>query len=80
MKRNHFAAHKTLLYSIRYRIHPGGNYTAISKLRIVKYSNKTLENGTYREVHVVELVDEGLHPGFILFVDWFVHLKHGRPK
>lgn len=48
---------------------------------MVKYSNnKTLENGTYREVHVVELVDEGLHPGFILFVDWFVHLKHGRPK
>lgn len=33
-------------------------------------------NSTHREVHAVELVDEGFHPGFILFVDWFVHLKN----
>lgn len=32
-------------------------------------------SSTYREVHTVELVDERFHPGFILFVDWFVHLK-----
>lgn len=33
------------------------------------------KHSTYGKVHVVELIDEGFHPGFILFVDWFVHLK-----
>lgn len=33
-----------------------------------------LQQRTYREVHIIELTDEGFHPEFILFVDWFVHL------
>lgn len=42
--------------------------------------NKTFVNSTHREVHVVELTDERLHPGLILFVGLFVHLKHDSQK
>lgn len=56
------------------------NHIKILTFKVKDSNSKTIGNSTYREVHVVELVDEGFHPGFILFVDWFVHLKHGRQK
>lgn len=37
-------------------------------------------NNIYREVHAAELADEGFHPGIILFVDWFVHLKQSGQR
>lgn len=48
--------------------------------QILKANNKTFVNSTYREVHVVKLIDERLHPGLILFVGLFVHLKHDSQK
>lgn len=52
----------------------------IQQCQIFKANNKTFINSTYREVHVVELIDERLHPGLILFVGLFVHLKHDSQK
>lgn len=59
--------------ALKEQVFPGGNYSL--KTRKQKSNSKIVRNDTYREVHAVELVDEGFHPGFILFVDWFVHLK-----
>lgn len=52
----------------------------IQQCQIFKANNKAFVNSTYREVHVVELIDERLHPGFVLFVGLFVHLKHDSQK
>lgn len=47
----------------------------IPTLKINNCNSKTVRHSTHRKAHVVELIDEGFHPGIILFVDWFVHLK-----
>lgn len=54
------------------------HHLKILNFKVKESDRETMGNSTYREVHAVELVDEGFHPGFILFVDWFVHLKHSR--
>lgn len=46
----------------------------VVQIENTNFQTAKLQQSTYREVHIVELTDEGFHPEFILFVDWFVHL------